>query len=133
MEPDYPSLVFTEIYLVSRGVRPAAIIGSVEDNPHLVDLCMEKVTKKIESGLGTCELVPIPFAIKNLGHTDKVTIGVAAYPWVVQTLEWLALKSEEDAGVIFAYLQGLMLGYSPRSIEAFRQNHYPDQQETRWA
>ena len=106
-----------QAYLISRGVRPLALVDTVEaKNP--VEILkaynkMQFVLTDNHPGMGSGVHV-IPFAILRK-EGDWVDVGFAARAWVVDTLKWIQDNAPQPH---LDRLLGLMLGYSPDAIAA---------------
>ena len=108
-----------DAYLVSRGVRPAAIVGFVLNTPVDIREALSIVLLCLSDGWGYCETEPIPFTMRWRLDPNLVAIGVAGYPWIPPILEWLSSDAVPEEH--YDRLLGLILGYSPASVEAFHQ------------
>ena len=120
MRPDLgtpPDTIDHEAYLISRGVRPMALLDSVPGSSrgtiaawgmYLANIC------RPYNG-GTEETAPYPFIIPH-PDKDKLHLGIAAYPWVIESYKYLLYKIEEPWQQHFL---GLLLGYSPAAIHEF--------------
>jgi hypothetical protein len=97
-----------EAYLVSRGVRPLALIGHCPSDP----LVMCRV-KTLLSRVRQAELV-LPFIFTEGDHPEQAAFGYAAHRWVIDHLEW-ALGAALPAARRHEIL-GLLCGYSPAAI-----------------
>lgn len=104
-------------YLVGRGVRLLAIVGSIEDDPYTISEALIMLNETSAESAGSQERVPIPFLVKNPPPLNQITIGFASHAWVVDIYEWLSDKNVplEMTGRVL----GLLLGYSGDAIEQF--------------
>ena len=101
-----------QAYLVSRGVRPLALIGTCESEPTE----MLRVYNKLEfirTG-GAMGIEPIPIVLKR-ADGSCADVGFAARPWVAETLKWMQDNMPQPH---LDRLLGLMMGYSPDAITA---------------
>jgi hypothetical protein len=97
-----------ECYLVSRGVRPLALVGHCPSTPVL--MCR---VKTLLQRVQQAELV-IPFIFPEGDHPEQTAFGYAAHRWIVDHLEW-ALGSGLPRPRVHEIL-GLLCGYSPAAI-----------------
>ena len=85
---DQPNEVFAEHdYLVSRGVRPLAIVGQCPSDP----LIMLKIATRIEAAASPNV---IPFVVER--KDGFAEYGYAASAWVLDLYKWL-ITSHTDA------------------------------------
>ena len=99
-------------YLVSRGVRPLALIGTCDAEPFQM---LETYSKLRYMRFGVAQgHEPIPLVVerKNRGYADY---GFAQRAWVAETFQWI---SENVPQPHLNRLLGLMLGYSADAIAA---------------
>lgn len=96
-------------YLVSRGVRLLAVVGSVENNEESIAEVRDKLHEAATESAGTQAIVPIPFLIEN-ARVPRVTAGFAAHTWIVDLYEWL----------------GLLTGRMSLSISVSSPSDYPE-------
>ena len=68
-------------YLVSRGVRPLALLGAIEPDPEAMKAAFVQLNQ-----FAGVEGV-IPFVIERSDHPSAQT-GYAAASWVVDLLQW---------------------------------------------
>lgn len=102
-------------YLIARGVRPMALLGSI---PAESDL-MLKVSTRIET---LAEGTVVPFVVnRGDGFSD---VGYAAAPWVTDIFRW-AFRHAADPQL--SRIVGLLLGYSAQAISEFESH-----QSRRW-
>lgn len=129
--------VLRDGYLVSRGVRPAAILTFVPTNKDFIAKTMTNLQELLDTmdEWGASECAPIPFnmpwrpKLSSKYHIEpgsQTAIGIAAYSWIPPTLTWLSSKKVPQEH--YDHLLGLILGYSPAAIEAFHLAH-KDQKE----
>lgn len=106
-----------QAYLVGRGVRLLAIVGTIEDEPYTISEALIMLNEASVAASGSQERVPIPFLVKNPAPLNRITIGFASHAWVVDVYEWL---SEKDVSLkMTGRILGLLLGYSGDAIENF--------------
>ena len=104
------SAIYENGYLVSRGVRPLALVGTVETEP----VTMLRMYDRLSSfSFGTSALaVPIPFV---LPRNKLAEAGFASRGWIVDTLKWVLTNVPEPHQ---RRLIGLLLGYSEDAVAA---------------
>ena len=102
-----------QAYLVSRGVRPLAIVDAVKsDDPVAVLKAYNKMQFTL-LGLGPgSDRSVVPFAVKRK-EQDVVDVGFAARAWIANTLKWVLWNAPQPH---LDRLVGLLLGYSPDAI-----------------
>ena len=99
-----------QAYLVSRGVRPLAIVGVAPPTQRAREEAISVLYKTWPFAANGC---PIPFVIvRPDGLADY---GYAARQWVVDELEWLHHNVPHPH---LDRLLGLLLGYSADAIAA---------------
>lgn len=104
------SAIYENGYLVSRGVRPLALVGTVEAEA----VAMLQMHARLSTfSFGTSQLAaPIPFVLPG---KERAQVGFASRGWVVDTLKWVL-------GNVPAphqhRLLGLLLGYSEDAVAA---------------
>ena len=105
-----------QAYLVARGVRLLAIVGTVENMfETVVDVRQMLYEAAVESA-GSQAGVPIPFLVKDTG-TNLVSVGFASHGWVVDVYEWLLDGTVPDQMV--SRVMGLLLGYSGDAVAQY--------------
>jgi hypothetical protein len=97
-------------YLVERGVRPLAIIGSVQAIPALMEAAYSEVLK---AAVGT---YAVPFTM-NMGD-GTAEYGYAAAPWVLDLYKWTCDSADMPQANKHRII-GLLLGYSVDAIGRF--------------
>ena len=106
-------LIKEQAYLVSRGVRPLAIVAeSYGEDPITALKSYNKLCYVLQSGgitVGGQGIIPICY------QDDKgiIKMGFAARSWIPDTLKW-ALENIPQPHL--DRLLGLLLGYSPDAI-----------------
>ena len=109
-------LIKEQAYLVSRGVRPLAIVAeSHGEDPVTVlkaytELCYTLQSGGITVG-GESNIVPICYQ----DGEGSVKLGFAARAWVPETLRWVLENAPQPQ---LDRILGLLLGYSPDAIAA---------------
>ena len=103
--------LFDAAYLVSRGVRPLALVGTVPATPEAMS--------HAEQDLFRCGSLhgnksPLPFVLKG---NDLAQCGYVSHSWVLDLFFWLErgdvpLRQRER-------ILGLLLGYSAAAIAEF--------------
>ena len=109
-EPLIPSddCLQEHIYLISKGVRPMALVGSCEAEPTI----MLRAATLIETAAALQRV--IPFVIdRGDGFAD---FGYASHQWVIELFEWAI--SEGCPRNKTHQIIGMLLGYSSSEIEA---------------
>ena len=107
---DYMDTVKSEAYLVSRGVRPLALVGTVDADPLLMLKAFNRVSY---ATLGMSELrgtSVIPLVVDSGDYAD---VGFAARSWVAETFKWMVENVPQPH---LDRLKGLLLGYSVDAI-----------------
>ena len=104
-------LISEQAYLVVRGVRPLAIIGTCEDDPGTLQAVATRL-KTLAGGTA------IPVLVPGL-YPGNRTYGYASHAWVVDLLGW-ALSPACTEGQRHRII-GLLLGYSPDEIRSFEE------------
>lgn len=98
------------LYLVSRGVRALAIVGTCESDP----LEMLKTATTIE---GIANGQAVPFVVdREDGFADY---GFASSGWAVDLFRWTVVKSGPVSERQRGRILGLLLGYAPEAIARF--------------
>ena len=107
-----------QAYLVARGVRLLAIVGTVENVlGDVVDVRQMLYEAAVESA-GSQASVPIPFLVKDAG-TNLVSVGYASHGWVVDVYEWLMSNTVPDQ--MASRVMGLLLGYSGDAVMQYER------------
>ena len=97
-----------QAYLVSRGVRPMALLPEVGKEPIEVQCAFFRI-QELAAGLGTV----IPFVWERPDH-DCTDVGYVSHSWVLDLHKWL---HEADVPTRqYHRIMGLLLGYSPEAI-----------------
>ena len=104
--------------MISRGVRPLSLIGTIVNDPYEVDRTYDKMCFIASGTGGTQDVIPIPIAILCTIN-NRVHIGFAAYEWVVEIYRWL-LNGELPQKNLNR-IRGLLLGYSASAIASFEK------------
>ena len=105
-------LIFEQAYLVSKGVRSLALVGSIPESD-----AMLRMATHIKLGIASKGLA-IPFVITPYKDRDFATCGFAAEQWVIDVLKWTWTNMPEREHEL---LLGLMLGYSPKEIQDYAE------------
>ena len=103
-------ILIEQAYLISRGVRPMALVGEVV----LVSNNARQAHDELLNAAGGLFDNVIPFVIPNGDGTALV--GYAAETWIVDLLRWMAANAP---GQLQDCVLGLLLGYSPRAIAEY--------------
>lgn len=102
-------------YLVSRGVRPLAIVGQCPSDP----IVMLKMATQIEA---SASRNVIPFMIER--KDGFAEYGYAASAWVLDLYRWLTTS---NADIISPKqrdrILGLLCGYSVEAIRTFEERN----------
>ena len=105
-------LIREPAYLVSHGVRPLALVGTIETDPLAMIRVWTKLRVPDEIGLIPAQLGAIPIV-----HLRKdgvcADVGFAARAWVAETFKYVMDNVPQPH---LDRLLGLMLGYSPDAI-----------------
>ncbi len=96
-----------QAYLVSRGVRPRALLGA-SYLPMSVDAVREQL-----ASWGQHHPEALPFVLVG-GDGSTIHFGYAAAAWCVDLYRWLLTVPDEAQR---ERIEGLLLGYGPREIE----------------
>ena len=108
----FDELLHEKGYLVSRGVRPLALVKNVSA------LDRNEVKRTIQDihlqRYGCSEIQP---SVVSIRRGDRIVLGFASHAWVAETLEWSEFLPEKWR----ARVRGMLLGYSPGSIEAYER------------
>ena len=102
-------------YLVSRGVRPMALLGQVEASvPEIHDLYtkLSCLPWQEDVGGGARLVTPIAFVIPR-ADDRFADAGFAARAWIIETFKWV---SENAPQKHLHRLMGLLLGYSVDAV-----------------
>jgi hypothetical protein len=94
-------------YLVARGVRPLALIGTCANDQ--AEAVGARLSLLAEEGI-------VPYVIPA-ARPGRLACGYGAAPWTVALLRWTL--SEECPEAQRDRILGLLLGYSPEAIESF--------------
>ena len=99
-----------QFYLIARGVRPMALLGSIPTEGDL----MLQVSTRIET---LAEGTVTPFVVdRGDGLAD---VGYAAAPWVVDLFRWTFRYAADPQ---LSRVVGLLLGYSAQAIADFESH-----------
>ena len=101
-----------QAYLVSRGVRPLALLETVGSAP-IEMLRAYNQLSSVRTGTGS-GVEPIVLVMERKDGTCA-DVGFAARAWVVETFKWV---SDNVPQPHLNRLLGMMLGYSPDAIAA---------------
>lgn len=112
-------LIVDHAYLVARGVRLLAVIGTVRNTEMATDVMNQRLAKIAAESAGTQELYPIPLLMGEEG-CEWATVGFASHEWVINAYEWL--QGDDVPGDIANRLIGLLHGYSGEAISKFGRN-----------
>lgn len=93
-------------YLVSRGVRPLALLDSVSQDEAVMGRTYDQMIDACESYKAA-----LPFVLPCRGQ-EHALVGFAAEAWVIELLDWI----QGQPGQQYHQIMGLLLGYSPRAI-----------------
>ena len=104
-------LIFEQAYLVSKGVRALALVGSIPESD-----AMLRMATHIKLGIAS-EGLAIPFVITPY-NDNFATCGFAAEEWVIDLLKWSWANMPQREHEL---LLGLMLGYSPKEIQDYTE------------
>ena len=100
-------LIQEQAYLVSRGVRPLALLSAIP----LDESKMRDEFVRLNQLAGQYAVIPFVLPRKDMKCAEA---GFAAAPWVIELLAW----SYEQPLRQRHQIVGLLLGYSPESIGA---------------
>ena len=103
----HDAVALEQASLISRGVRPMALLGSVDrDKKVMADTFIRlwTVAAKYQGNV-------LPFVVPRKGMNDAMT-GFAAEPWVIDLLAWAYNQPERQ----YHQIVGLLLGYSAQAI-----------------
>ncbi len=109
-------LIKEQAYLVSRGVRPLAIVAeSHGENPVAVLKAYNELCYTLQSGGitvgGQTSIIPVCYQ----NGEGSVKLGFAARSWIPDTLKWILENVPQPH---LDRMLGLLLGYSPDAIAA---------------
>jgi hypothetical protein len=96
-------------YLISRGVRPLALMGHCPAEPAVMLLRVRTVL-----ATATERFDAIPFILVEADRPQSASFGYAAHRWVIDLLEWVYSRGVPKARK--HQVLGLLLGYSPSAI-----------------
>ena len=113
MDENGPSddLLMEQAYLIERGVRPVALIGSTGEG---LDVAREMATRLKILAAGTAITFMLPGS-----YPGSYTYGYASHAWVVDLLRWVL--SDECPDRHGNRILGLLLGYSADAIRSFEE------------
>ena len=103
------STIYENGYLVSRGVRPLALVGTVDADA----VAMLRMLERLRTfSFGTSQVAsPIPFVLPV--EDGRAQAGFARRRWVVDTLKWVLCNVPDPHQ---DRLLGLLLGYSEDAV-----------------
>ena len=107
-----------QAYLVSRGVRPLALVGTVEAGDEFEVMRTVQRLETVQVG-DSLALMPIVMAVERYDD-PLVDLGFASHSWVVDTFDWI---NRNVPAPHRDRMLGLMLGYSADAIAAFDASH----------
>ena len=96
-----------QAFLVSRGVRPLALVGSVSRDPKVMHECFMRLRESSAKWQGSV----FPFIVPRK-DSDCAMAGFAAAQWVIDLLRWSYDQPPRQRHQII----GLLLGYAPGAI-----------------
>ena len=119
-EQDLPSdeLMREQAYLVSRGVRSLAILGTIENSSENSAVAYERMADIATESAGSQAIVPIPFLVEKPGP-NRISFGFASYTWVVNVYQWLS--HDPVPPTMVSRILGLLLGYSAEAIAEYER------------
>lgn len=94
-------------YLVERGVRAVAEVGSCNRDPDSMGEAWERLAQRAPSTI-------VPFVV-DVG--DYALCGYATHGWAVDLYEWATTVAAPQGHQV----RGLLLGYSPEAIARFME------------
>lgn len=103
-------LVREHAYLIARGVRPLALVGTCEAEPAAMQSAAAQLENAAEPGA-------IPFVLER--GDGLADFGFAAGHWALDLFRWV---SRADSGIPACQVhrvRGLLLGYGVETIRAF--------------
>ena len=100
-------MVQEQAYLISRQVRPLAIVGFMSSDEKEMDHAFYYLKKTA----GPDNV--IPFVLPQNDTDNVATAGYASEQWVIDLLKWLYRDAPPRQ---FHQILGLLLGYSPKCI-----------------
>lgn len=106
MKPN-KALYQEQAFLVGRGVRPLALVGSCNSD----DLTMLRTVTALET---VVQGNAIPFVLDCGDGTADY--GYASHKWVIDLYRWVIQEHSVDTDWQRHYVLGLLFGYSPESI-----------------
>lgn len=112
-------LIVDHAYLVARGVRLLAVIGSIRNTKMATDIMYQRLARVAAESAGTQELFPIPLILGGDGG-EWATVGYASHRWVKDAYEWL-LGDDVSEFIVNSFV-GLLHGYSGGAISRFGRN-----------
>ncbi len=101
-----PDLAREQAYLVSRGVRPMALLGA-----HYLPMSVDEARDQLASW-GQHYPEALPFVLVG-GDGSTIHFGYAAAAWCVDLCRWARGQPEAQR----ERSEGLLLGYGAREIE----------------
>lgn len=109
-------LIQEQAYLVSRGVRPLALLGSINPDPATMKRALVRLNQLTGASAGSA----IPFVLLR-ADMGCAMVGFAAAQWVVDLLEWSYRQApmRQHHCII-----GLLLGYSASAIAEHDAREY---------
>ena len=106
----------SECYLISRGVRPLALIGHCPADP--VTMC--RVKTLLHRAVTASHVITFVIGEGDKGHGPSAAFGYAAHRWVIDMLRWAL--SERVPPVRRHEILGLLCGYSPAAIARHQES-----------
>ena len=99
-----------QAYLISRGVRPLTLLGSVGTDPKEMEGTFIRLGQFGAYCLDRDNAVPFVLPRTDM---DCAMVGFASHPWVVELLRWTYANAplQQEHQII-----GLLLGYAPEAI-----------------
>ena len=101
-----PTVMREHAYMIARGVRPMALVGTCEASDDMMEHMYSELQKYACPGA-------IPFVVRQC-H-DQASYGYAAHEWSVELLLW---ANATPSAVRYKHMiTGLLLGYNSHSID----------------
>lgn len=101
-----------EAYLISRGVRPMALLGHCPGDP----LVMTRARTLLSAGRQGFDVLVFIFR----ETPDSAVFGYASHRWVISLLEWAVSPGVPPSRK--HEILGLLLGYSPAAIARHQES-----------
>lgn len=96
-----------------------AVCGTIDDSVQSQTIVRDKLHEAAVRSVGTQAIVPIPFGGEK-PDIKRVTIGFAAFLWVIDVYEWLRQDSVPSG--ISCKIIGLLHGYSGEAIAQYERH-----------